>query len=128
MENDRPTRKSPPSPRDLAKIIVAVSEEKAAFDFCTIDLRGRSEIADYFVLMSCGNERHIKAVAAEIQAHLKREWRLKPFHRDGELESHWVVLDYGNVIVHVFLEDIRTYYDLEDLWKKGRRPSAPPNP
>ncbi len=105
---------------DVIKKIIAVADSKAAFDFYAVDVVEFSDITDIFILMSCKNERQIKAVTNEISKVLKKEYELAPIRLDANFESRWVVMDYVNIIVHIFHEDIRALYDLEKLWEKGK--------
>lgn len=109
-----------PKAIDLLKKIEAIADEKSAFDFHAMEVRELSSITDYFLLMSCKNERHIKAVVTEISRKIFEEYGIKPFHIDGEFRSLWVVVDYGDVMVHVFHENTRGVYNLEELWKEGK--------
>ncbi len=105
---------------DLLNAITKIADEKSAFDFRALEVKELSSITDYFLLMSCKNERHIKAVVTEIDKKIFEECGMKPFHIDGEYRSLWVVIDYGDVMVHVFHENTRGLYNLEELWKEGK--------
>lgn len=105
---------------DLLNAITKIADEKSAFDFRALEVKELSSITDYFLLMSCKNERHIKAVVTEIDKKIYEECGMKPFHIDGEYRSLWVVIDYGDVMVHVFHESTRGLYNLEELWKEGK--------
>lgn len=109
-----------PKAMDLLNKISDIADEKSAFDFHALEVKDLSSIADYFLLMSCKNERHIKAVVTEIDKKIFEEYAIKPFHIDGEYRSLWVVIDYGDVMVHVFHESTRGVYNLEELWKEGK--------
>lgn len=100
----------------LAKRIVEIAEDKQASDIVMLDIRRLSTIADYFVVCSAGSERQISAVNKEIVETLAKEERLKPRQTEGVPSSGWVLLDYGDVIVHIFNPVQRRYYQLEDLW------------
>ncbi len=76
-------------------------------------------IADYFVICSANSDRQAKALAEHVRERIKAEDQRLPFSIEGQSDSGWVLLDYGNVIVHVFLEEERRYYDLEGLWNKA---------
>jgi len=105
---------------DLIKKIVTIADSKAAFDFYAVNVSEFSDITDIFILMSCKSDRQIKAVTNEISRALKEEYGLAPIRLDANFESRWVVMDYVNIIVHIFHEDIRALYDLETLWSKGK--------
>ena len=104
---------------DLAKTIVDLAVTKLAEDVLLLDIRPVSTIADYFVICSGATERQIQAIGEDIRAKLK-EAGVRPLHSEGAASSGWVLLDYGSVIVHIFLPQTRDYYSLEQLWKNAR--------
>ena len=81
-----------------------------------LDLREISTFTDYFVICSGTSEPHLKAIANEIETRLKEDHRIRPAAVDGFPASQWIVLDYMQVIAHVFHHDKRAFYSLEDLW------------
>jgi ribosome-associated protein len=95
---------------------VELAEDKQAADIVLLDIRPVSSMADYFVVCSGRSERQLKALTRDITETVKRETGLAPLHAEGEAESGWVLLDYGDVVVHVFSPDERDYYRLEELW------------
>ncbi len=86
-----------------------------------LDLRGISSFTDYFVLCSGTSEPHLKAIAGEIESRLKEDYKVRPSAVDGFPASQWIVLDYMQVIVHVFHREKRAFYSLEDLWGDAPR-------
>ena len=94
--------------------------EKKALDVVVLDVRGISGFADYFLLCSGRSTTHIRTIAEAIREALKADGA-RPRHAEGEPDSGWVLLDYGDVLMHLFLEDTRVYYALERLW--GDAPS-----
>ncbi len=106
--------------RDLIKAAAAAAAAKKAEDLVVLDLRGLSSLADYFFICGGGNPRQVKAIAEEIESGLARAGR-KPLRVEGLPESRWVVIDYGAVLVHVFLQEARDYYSLESLWGDAAR-------
>ena len=106
-------------PLDLARRIVELAEDKKAADIVLLDLGDLTTLADAFVICSGGSERQISAIADGIVEGLRDE-RVKPIGREGTSESHWVLLDYGSVIVHVFTPPERDYYELEKHWSGAR--------
>lgn len=86
-----------------------------------MDLRGISSFTDFFVICSGTSEPHLKAIAAEIQDVLKKEHHLRLGAIDGYPMSQWIVLDYHDVVVHVFHQSKREFYSLEDLWSDAAR-------
>jgi len=102
----------------LAKIIVDIASDKKATDILLLDIRGVSLIADYFVLCTGANSRQIQAIARAIDEQVAELGVPSP-RREGEAETGWVLLDYGDVIVHIFSPAERDYYRLERLWSNA---------
>ena len=86
-----------------------------------LDLREISTFTDYFVICSGTSEPHLKAIAGEIETRLREDEKIRPAAVDGFPASQWIVLDYLQVIVHVFHRDKREFYSLEDLWSDAPR-------
>jgi ribosome-associated protein len=119
-----PTRETPApvpdrAPLDLARRIVELAEDRKAADIVLLDLGDLTTIADAFVICSGGSERQISAIADGIVEGLRDE-RVKPIGREGTPASHWVLVDFGSVIVHVFTPPERDYYGLEKHWSSAR--------
>lgn len=95
-----------------------VAGDKQAQDIVLLDARGICSFADYFVICSAQSSRQIKAIYDEIMHSLKSEG-VSPHHREGTVDSGWLLLDYGDVIVHIFAAIERDYYQLEELWSKA---------
>jgi ribosome-associated protein len=104
---------------DLGRRIVELAEDKKAADIVLLDLGELTTIADAFVICSGGSERQIAAIANGILESLRDEG-IKPFGREGTPESHWVLVDFGSVIVHVFTPPERDYYELEKHWSGAK--------
>ncbi len=104
---------------ELARRIVELAEDKKAADIVLLDLAGLTTVADAFVICSGGSERQISGIADGILEGLRNE-AVKPIGREGTPESHWVLLDFGAVIVHVFTPPERDYYQLERHWSGAR--------
>ena len=81
-----------------------------------LDIRGIAHFADYFVLLSADNSRQISALVEDITLSLKGDG-ITVSHREGTIQSGWVLLDYGHVVIHVFAPEERQYYRLEELWR-----------
>ena len=107
------------APLDLARRIVELAEDKKAADIVLLDLTALTTLADYFVICSGGSERQLDAIADGIIGSLQDE-RVKPIGREGTPASHWVLLDYGAVVVHIFTPPERDYYGLEKHWGEAR--------
>jgi ribosome-associated protein len=110
-------RKKEIDPRKRALFCVNACLEKKAADLVIL-------FADYFILCSGTSDRQVRAVAAAVQENLKNEGIL-PLGIEGEATGKWVLLDYDDVIIHVFLESVRTFYDLERLWSDAPRMAVP---
>ena len=90
-----------------------------------LDLREISTFTDFFVICSGTSEPHLKAIAGESDTRLRQDHKIKPAAVDGFPASHWIVLDYLQVIVHVFHREKRDFYCLEDLWSDAPRLTVP---
>jgi len=104
---------------DIARRIVELAEDKKAADIVLLDLGGLTTVADYFVICSGGSERQIDAITDGIVESLRAE-DLRPIGREGVAASHWMLLDFGSVIVHVFTPPERDCYALEKHWSEAR--------
>jgi ribosome-associated protein len=100
----------------LAKLAAIAAEEKIAEKVMAIDVSEQMPLTDVFVLASASSERQVGAIVDEVEDRL-REIGVKPIRREGEREGRWVLIDFGDIIVHVQHEDEREYYALERLWK-----------
>ena len=90
--------------------------DKKAYDLVALDLRGMFPLAEYFVICTGDSEKQVEAIMLEIIEKLEEE-NVKPLGVEGDPDSGWILIDYGDVIVHIFLPAQRDYYDLEGLWK-----------
>ena len=106
-------------PLDLARRIVELAEDKKAADMVVLELTQLTTLADYFVIASGGSERQLDAIADGIVEGLRDE-KVRPIGREGTAASHWVLLDYGSVIVHIFTPPERDYYGLEKHWSEAK--------
>ena len=104
----------PPS-RDVAIAAARPAADKQATDIVVLDVSKIIVITDHFVICSAGTQRQIRSVIDAVEASL-RDLGVKPMRREGEAEAGWWLLDYVDVVVHVFGEEERAYYDLERLW------------
>jgi ribosome-associated protein len=105
--------------RDLAVKAAEAAFKKKALDVTILDLSGLTVIADYFVICSGESTTQVKAVAAFIEEELAKK-RKKPLGVEGASYSHWILLDYGDVVIHVFEKETRAYYNLEKLWMDAK--------
>ena len=106
-------------PLELARRIVELAEDKKAADIVLLDLAGLTTMADYFVICSGGSERQLSAIADGIIGSLRDE-KTRPIGREGTAASHWVLVDFGAVVVHIFTPPERDYYSLEKHWAEAR--------
>ena len=111
-----------PSAEQKARRAARAALDKRATDLLVLDVRRVSTVADYFVLCSGKSTTHVESISEAIREDLKTDGT-RPLHTEGVAESGWILLDYGDVLVHVFLEDTRAYYALERLW--GDAPAVP---
>jgi ribosome-associated protein len=105
---------------DIVTACAGLADEKKAKDILVLKLSGLTDITDYFLLTSGTSERHIKTIVDSVTKSMK-EKGIRPYSTEGYYEGRWVVIDYQNVIVHVFLESLRELYDLESLWIEAER-------
>ena len=102
-------------PAGIKKITQLLDAGKGE-DIIVLDLKKMTSFTDYFIIVTANSGTHLQALAKEITKFLKKEYRLLPAGSPGELESSWILIDYGDFIVHLFLKESREYYDLEELW------------
>lgn len=98
------------------RLAVAAALDKKASDLDVLAVGDLTSIADYFILASAANERQAQAIADNILGRLKEEMKVKPLLVEGTTPGRWVLLDFGDFIVHIFTEDVRRFYGLERLW------------
>ena len=100
----------------LARVAARAAEDKIAQDVIAIDVSEQLALTDVFVIASAGNERQVGAIVDEIEDRL-RDQGCKPIRREGQREGRWVLIDFGDIVVHVQHADEREFYQLERLWK-----------
>jgi len=116
----RPARKVAASARlDMARRIVALAEDKKAADILLLDLEGLTTLADAFVICSGGSERQLESIADGIVRGMRAEG-IRPIGTEGLPASHWMLVDFGDVIVHIFTPPERDYYGLEKHWSEAK--------
>lgn len=111
----------PPAPDVLLRQVHAALEELKAKEAVEIDVRGRTSVCDYMVIASGTSSRHVKSIADEVVRQSK-SLGVKPLGVEGEREAEWVLVDLGDVVVHVMLPRVREFYALERLWTVGDEP------
>lgn len=102
--------------RELVRIAAIAADSKQAEDLVALDVSEPLPLTDIFLLASGRNERNVLAIAAEVEDQLN-DAGVKTLRREGRAEGRWVLLDFGDLVVHVFHEEDRMYYSLERLWK-----------
>lgn len=102
--------------RELLRVAALAADAKQADDLVALDVSGPLPLTDIFLLASGRNERNVTSIAGEIEDKLLGAGA-KPLRREGRAEGRWVLLDFGDLVVHVFHEEDRSYYSLERLWK-----------
>ncbi|MGI6655841.1 MAG: ribosome silencing factor [Desulfobulbus sp.] len=106
--------------RDLAEVCVRIALDGKAEDVVLLDVRKLASFTDYFVIMSGRSTRHVQGLAEAIENELTAK-RISTKHSEGLREGLWVLLDFGDVLVHVFYHESRRFYDLEGLWRDAPR-------
>lgn len=105
----------------LVKKIAQIAYDKKGVNILAYDLQGISDLTRYTIICSGGSDRQVKAIAEAIRSTLKEQDKTIPFAVEGLQTGNWILLDYGTVIVNIFLEYIRNYYALEQLWPNAKQ-------
>lgn len=106
--------------KELAKIACDALEDKKANDIKVIDISGVSVLADYFIIASGSNRNQVQAMVDSVQEDLLKKAGAEAKQVEGYQTANWILLDYGDIIVHVFDEENRLFYDLERIWRDGK--------
>ena len=109
--------------REALRLALAAFEDKKAFDIVLLDISKVASFASYFLMCSADSSRQMQAIADEVEKKLK-ENGIRPNHIEGYRHAEWILLDYVDVVVHIFSKSARAYYDLERLWRDGKRLDA----
>ncbi len=107
-------------PITLARFLTDAVADKKAQDIILLDIHEQSTIADFFIICSAASQRQLKAIIDGLVRETRQEFQTRPWFIEGEAHTGWVLVDYGDVIVHAFSPEVRLYYDLEDLWSESR--------
>src|SRR5215216_3282833 len=121
------TAAAPAELDERVRLALHAAGEKKAHDLVVLDLREVASFTDYFVFASGTNVRQVQAVADEVQEQLRKRLSVRPARVEGYNSAEWVLLDYGDFILHVFEEKSRRFYDLERLWRDAARVPIPPD-
>ena len=103
------------TPSEISEVVVIALDNKKAIDISLLRIRDITIIADYFVICTAGSTTQLKTLSDEVERVLKEAGEM-PLRREGHRSSNWVLLDYGSVIIHLFLQEARDFYTLERLW------------
>ena len=113
--------KKPRARRRIINCIIKAIQDKKGGDIVSLDLRDLPEaICDFFIICSGDSKPQIKAIAEEVDMKLKKTYKEIPFHREGITNLEWVILDYFDIIVHVFEKEKRAFYKLDELWSDAK--------
>ena len=110
---------------ERALLCAEAALEKKAFEVTILDVRGLTSIADYFVLASARSDTQVRAIAEFIEETCRKHELSAPLSVEGRQAGQWVLLDFGDLVVHVFYHPVRAFYDLERLWSQAGRPALP---
>ena len=113
-------------PAEIKKVVSAMLD-KMAEKVVVLKLKGISDITDFMVLCHGNSTRQNSAISDEIQKKLRKQFKLKPYGVEGEVEAEWILLDYIDFVVHIFSEETREKYSLEKLWMDAKRYNFYPN-
>lgn len=104
------------TPLELAKVAAAAADDKKAYDIALLDLTELSDMCDYFLIASTMNAHQADAVVDEIEKKVRQNCAEDPISIEGRDGKHWILMDYGALVIHIFDEETRRYYRLERLW------------
>lgn len=106
--------------KELRELICKILDDKKGIDITVVDLEGLSIVADCFVIVSGRSTTQVKALANNLEEELSKNYGIEPIRSEGKRDGRWAVVDYGSVVVHVFHEETRRLYSLEQLWSNGQ--------
>ena len=119
-------KKSKSQSEQLYNAIVEGMQENKANEIVVLDLRELDgAITEFFVICSGDSDTHVDGIANSISRHVRKEMKEKPWKIEGKTNSDWVLLDYVNVVGHIFYKDKRSFYDIEELWSDATRTNIP---
>jgi len=110
-------------PLDKARLCLKTIRERKALDPVLLHVASLTSVADYFLITSGNSTRQVQAITRHLQKTL-RQAGLRPYGTEGEHEGQWVLMDYGDVIIHIFYQPLREFYDLEGLWNEAPQVEA----
>jgi len=107
---------------ETAQFIEKVLDDKKGYDIELIDVRNKTTLADYFIIVSGSNRNQVKALADDVLFKVERDLGLTPRHIEGQAGDRWILLDYMDIVVHIFQEEERAHYSLDKLWSGRPQP------
>ena len=110
---------------DTVKLAVECASEKKAFGIVALDLREIASFTEFFIICSGSNSRQVQAISDEINERLKKDLSARAVRIEGYRGAEWVLLDYGDFVVHIFEKEARDFYDLERLWRDAKKVELP---
>lgn len=119
------TMEAPISPEEVASALAEAALDKKALDLAILDMRGLIDYADVFVICSASNRRQVQAIAEEVRLQAKNDLGLQTVGMEGLQAARWVLVDFGDVVVHVFDQALRGFYNLDGLWSDAPRLPLP---
>lgn len=105
--------------KEMVKVAIAALDDKLAKDITVIDIRNISVVADYFIIANGTNKNQVQAIADNADEELHKIG-YQPKQVEGYQSANWILMDYGDIIIHVFSEEDRLFYDLERIWRDGK--------
>jgi len=105
------------APDNLGSTIIDCIQEKKGSGIVQINLtKIDNSVCEYFIVAHADSNTQVKAIASYIESHLRKQYKIKPLHSEGYENAQWILLDYNGIIVHIFQQETRKYYKLEELW------------
>lgn len=110
---------------ESVKLALTCASEKKAFDTVALDLREIASFTEFFIIVSGANQRQVQAISDEITEQLKKQLKTKVIRVEGYNSGEWILLDYGDFVIHIFEKTARDFYDLQRLWRDARKVEIP---
>ena len=110
---------------EAVKLALTCASDKKAFDMVALDLREIASFTEFFIICSGTNQRQVQAISDEINEQLKKQLNVKAIRIEGYSAAEWILLDYGDFIVHIFEKEARDFYDLARLWRDAKKVEIP---
>ncbi|ALO14947.1 Ribosomal silencing factor RsfS [Salinivirga cyanobacteriivorans] len=107
-------------PGDIINCIIEGIKEKKGEEIVKLDLKNLEQaVTDYFIICHANSNRQVDAIADHVEKNLRKQYQEHVLHKEGTSQAEWILLDYANIVVHVFKKDVRNTYKLEELWGDG---------